>query len=122
MTKIFKSKYMILNIILILFSIGMIYPWLLAISTSLKAPGETTQNPSLIPQHIDLGKFAEVFVTADMPRLALNSIIITGSTVILVLLLASLAAYGFARLDFAFKEVLFFTLLTGLMLQTTALM
>src|SRR4030095_633616 len=46
----------------------------------------------------------------------------TGCTVVLVLFFASLAAYGFARLDFIAKEPLFFLLLTGLMLQSAAIM
>lgn len=122
MGKRFQTKYLLLNALLILLSIGMLYPWLIALSTSLKAPGETIQNPGLIPRQIDLAKFVEVFVTAHIPQLALNSIIITSASVLLILFFASLAAYGFARLDFIFKEVLFFTLLTGLMLQSASLM
>jgi ABC-type glycerol-3-phosphate transport system permease component len=108
--------------VLILLSLLMLYPWLLAISTSLKAPGEATRNPGLIPDRIDLAKFIDVFWTADIPRLAFNSVIITGVTVTVVLLLASLAAYAFARLDFLLKDVLFLFLLVGSMLQATALM
>ncbi len=122
MRKRVQAKFLVLNALLILFSLGMLYPWLIALSTSLKAPGETIQNPGLIPREVDLGKFVEVFVTANIPQLALNSIIITGTSVALVLFIASLAAYAFARLDFILKEVFFFTLLTGLMLQTAALM
>ena len=112
----------ILNVILIIISTVMIIPWLVALSTALKAPGETLMNPGLIPQQIDLGKFVEVFWQANIPVLAMNSMIVTGGTVFGVLLLASLAAYGFARMDFIFKEPLFFILLTGLMLQSAALM
>ena len=111
-----------LNGALILMSLLMLYPWLLAISTSLKAAGEASRNPGLIPEVIDLGNFADVFWTVDFPRLAFNSIVITSTTVVVVLLLASLAAYAFARLDFLLKEVLFLFLLVGLMLQATALM
>jgi len=111
-----------LNLILIIISFVMIIPWLVALSTALKAPGETLTNPGIIPQQIDLAKFVDVFWAANVPTLAANSIIVTGATVASVLLLASLAAYGFARLDFIFKEGLFFLLLTGLMLQSAALM
>ena len=62
----------------------MLYPWLLAISTALKAQGEVGRNPGLIPQQIDLGKFVDVFWQVDMPRLAFNSVLITGATVIAV--------------------------------------
>lgn len=111
-----------LNFLLFGASLLVLYPWLIAISTALKATGESTRNPGLIPQEIDLEKFVEVFWAVDFPRLALNSIVITGSTVIIVLLLASLAAYAFARIDFILREAFFLFLLVGLMLQATALM
>ena len=117
-----SPRVLVLHLLLSLFALAMIYPWLIAISTALKAPGESTQNIGLIPWHVDLAKFADVFVRADVPRLAFNSIVITGATVALVLLLASLAAYAFARLDFIFKEVIYLGLLIGLMLQTAAIM
>ena len=111
-----------LNIVLIGLSLVMLYPWLVALSTSIKGTGESGRNPGLIPEEIDLGKFVDVFWTVDFPRLAFNSIIITGSTVLIVLTLASLAAYAFARLDFIFKEMIFLLFLVGLMLQAVALM
>jgi raffinose/stachyose/melibiose transport system permease protein len=117
-----QSVHAVLNLILMIISFVMIIPWLVALSTALKAPGETLTNPGLIPQQIDFAKFVDVFWRANVPVLAANSIIVTGSTVFCVLLLASLAAYGFARLDFILKEALFFLLLTGLMLQSAALM
>ncbi len=117
-----QSINAVLNLILIIISFVMIIPWLVALSTSLKAPGETLTNPGIIPQQIDIAKFVDVFWRANVPLLAMNSIIVTGTTVICVLFLASLAAYGFARLDFILKEGLFFLLLTGLMLQSAALM
>lgn len=111
-----------LNGVLMLVCLLMLYPWLLAISTSLKGQGEAGRNPGLIPERLDLGKFVDVFWQVDFPRLAFNSLVITGTTVVLVLVLASLAAYAFARLDFILKETLFLFLLLGLMLQATALM
>lgn len=117
-----KPQLVLLNLILMVLSVIMIFPWLVALSTALKAPGETNTNTSLIPRQLDVSKFAEVFQMADFGRLALNSLIITGCTVLLILFFASLAAYGFARLDFALREPLFFLLLTGLMLQSAAIM
>ncbi len=121
-TRIHDRRAIALNLGLVLASLLMLYPWLLAISTSLKSSGEAGRNPGLIPQRIDLGKFVDVFWQVDFPRLAFNSLVITGTTVAVVLFLASLAAYAFARIDFALKETLFLFLLLGLMLQATALM
>jgi raffinose/stachyose/melibiose transport system permease protein len=111
----------VVNVALLVVCFLMLIPWILALSTALKAPGETAFNPGLIPQHIDLAKFVDVYVRADVGRLALNSLIITGSSVVLVLFFSSLAAYAFARLDFVFKEPLYFLFLIGLMLQAAAL-
>lgn len=116
------GRHRLLNVVLIVLSLMMLYPWLLAISTAIKAPGEANRNPGLIPEQIDLAKFIDVFREVDFPRLAFNSIVITGVTVVIVLLVASLAAYAFARLDFFLRDALFLFLLVGLMLQATALM
>ena len=116
------GRHRLLNVVLIVLSLLMLYPWLLAISTAIKAPGEASRNPGLIPEQIDLAKFIDVFREVDFPRLAFNSIVITGVTVVIVLLVASLAAYAFARLDFFLRDALFLFLLVGLMLQATALM
>lgn len=118
----FNARAVAIHIVLSALALVMLYPWLLALSTALKPTGESTQNPGLIPRAIDLAKFADVFVSVDFVRLAFNSVVITGTTVALVLLLASLAAYAFARLDFVLKEVLFVVFLLGLMLQTTIIM
>lgn len=117
-----RAKAGVLNAILLAISFIMLLPWILVVSTALKANGETTFNPGLIPQQIELGKFADAFWQANMLQLGLNSIIVTASTVVLMLFLSSLAAYAFARIDFAFKEPLYFLFLAGLMLQTAAIM
>jgi len=117
-----NPRNLALNILLIAFSLLMLYPWLIALSTSIKATGESGRNPGLIPEQIDLGKFVDVFWAVDFPRLAFNSLLITGSTIVVVLVLASLAAYAFARIDFIFKELIFLFFLVGLMLQGVALM
>lgn len=117
-----EMRALSVHVLLSVLALAMLYPWLVALSTALKATGESTQNPGLIPRSIDLAKFVDVFESVDFLRLAFNSVVITGSTVVLVLLLASLAAYAFARLDFVLKEALFVSFLLGLMLQTTVIM
>ncbi len=96
-------------------------PMLLALSTALKAPGESYINPGLIPQRIDFAKFVDVFQRVSLPMLARNSLIVTFGTVAVLLVIASMAAYAFARLDFAFKEPIYFLFLAGLMIPSTAL-
>ena len=98
-----RATAVALNGLLLVICFLVLTPMLLALSTALKAPGESYVNPGLIPRRIDFTKFVDVYYAVNLPVLALNSLIVTTATVSLLLLLASLAAYAFARLDFAAK-------------------
>jgi ABC-type glycerol-3-phosphate transport system permease component len=91
------------------------------IATSLKAEDETLTNPGLIPRTIDLAKYADVWREANLMRGGLNSLIITSTTVLGVLTLASLAAYALSRRDFLGRRPLYLLFLTGLMLPTAGI-
>ena len=69
-----------------------------------------------------LNNFPAAWRIANVPLLAFNSFIVTAASVVLILFLASLAAYGFARLNFVMKEPLYLLFLAGLMLQAAAIM
>ncbi len=118
----FTKKSVLTHALLIFFSLAMIFPWLIAFSTGLKAPGESALNRGLIPWEISLGNFAKAWEIANVPVLAFNSFVVTAASVVAILFLASLASYGFARLDFAFKEPFYLLFLAGLMLQAAAIM
>jgi len=115
-------KSILIHAVLLFVSFIMIFPWLIAISTGVKAPGESALNRGLIPWEISLGNFSEAWRIANVPLLAFNSFVVTAASVVLILFLASLAAYGFARLDFFLKEPFYLLFLAGLMLQAAAIM
>src|SRR3954454_3306063 len=70
---------------------------------------------------VSTANFATAFRDAPILRHLLNSLVITGGSVLLVVLFASLAAYAFARLRFLGKEVWFYLLTLTLMLPIPAL-
>ena len=118
----FRRNSILLHATLLIVSFIMIFPWLIAFSTGLKAPGESALNRGLIPWEISLANFPEAWRIANVPVLAFNSFIVTAASVVLILFLASLAAYGFARLDFVLKGPFYLLFLAGLMLQAAAIM
>ncbi len=120
--KKFRKNAVLLHGVLLSVSLIMVFPWLIAISTGLKAPGESSINRSLIPWEIALSNFSDAWRIANVPLLAFNSFIVTAASVVMILFLASLAAYGFARLTFVLKESLYLLFLAGLMLQAAAIM
>lgn len=117
-----SKKSAVLHVVLLAVSFFMIYPWLIVLSTGIKAPGESVLSRSLIPKEVSLSNFGAVWEIANVPLLAFNSLVVTAASVLIILFLASLAAYGFARLNFVLKEPLYLLFLAGLMLQAAAIM
>lgn len=72
--------------------------------------------PHLFPSRLSLAAYEHVLAQSNLPRAALNSVVITLLTAILTVLVASLSAYGFARIDFFGREALFRIYLFTLML------
>lgn len=74
-----------------------------------------------VPDPFTLRNFQHIFADATLPvaRWLLNSVVVTFVGTALVLLITSLAAYAFARLDFPAKNVLFSVLIISLMIPGT---
>ncbi|MBU7592406.1 carbohydrate ABC transporter permease [Metabacillus halosaccharovorans] len=105
-------------------SIGfiMLYPILWTLASSLKPESEVFKNAaSLIPNTLELGNYVQGwkgFGGITFGSFFLNSGLVTLLVVIGTLFSSSLVAFGFARLDFKFKRVLFICLLGTIMLPT----
>ena len=74
------------------------------------------------PDHFTLDNYAHIFADATLPivRWFTNSVIVATSVTALVLMLSSLSAYAFARLQFPFRDQIFFILLISLMVPVAA--
>ncbi len=72
--------------------------------------------PKILPSRLNFSAYEHVLTQSNLPQAALNSIIITTCTMVFVVLISSLSAYGFARIDFFGREALFRIYLFTLML------
>jgi len=77
--------------------------WIL--SLSLKPPDQLTDR-KFIPQEISFDNYDTIFSTETFTRALLNSVGIAGLATLISILLAAMAAYALARLDFAGKTVI----------------
>jgi multiple sugar transport system permease protein len=94
----------------------MIAPFLWTISTSLKQPGDVfAYPPRFLPDPVTFQNYVDVFTKLTFGRYFLNSVIVTGSVVILNVLFGTAAAYAFAKLRFPGRDAIFFLLLLTLM-------
>ena len=103
-------------IFLIIGAIVMIMPFVWMVSTSVKPDREIFGDTiRWIPTELDLQNYSDAFEQTNMPRLFLNTVIVTAVAVASQVLLGSMAGYAFARLQFRGKMLLFFALLTTMM-------
>jgi len=65
--------------------------------------------------------YIRVFETIDLAPNFLTSIIVVFGTLLIVSLAASMSAFAFSKLEFPCKKVIYYTLLTGMMIPTSAL-
>lgn len=85
------------NVLVFLFAAVYIAPLYIAVVNSVKPYNEIIKSPLSLPAHFTLQNFKEAFETSNMLELYRNSIVITVSSVVLLVLLTSMAAYIIAR-------------------------
>lgn len=118
-----RKSNLIYHIILILGAIVMVMPFLWMITTSLKTLPESMRvPPTLLPTEWKFENYASVFNKIDFIRYYMNTIWMTVGRTIGQLVLCSLAAYGFARLRFPGKEIIFLGILSVLMVPSQVVM
>lgn len=110
--------------ILIVTCLLSIFPFLWLTSTSLKGINEDifAYPPQIIPQDFSWMNYIEVWQKVDFMGYFWNSLIVAGLTVFLNLVLSSLAAYPLARMQFKGKKVVFFSILSTIMIPFQAIM
>lgn len=67
------------------------------------------------------GNYTKVFEYFDLCFNIITSIIVAGGTLLVVAIVVSMAAYAFSKLQFPHKRVVYYLLLTGMMIPTSAL-
>ena len=92
-----------------------IYPILYMISTSLMTSGEAV-NQYLFPKKLMFENYAEVWTSNNFQQYTINSLIISSLIVSGVLCTSIPAAYAFAKIEFPFRDVIFYSLLLSLMI------
>lgn len=118
------SSKLIIHGILIVTVLLSIFPFIWLLSTSLKGVNEDifAYPPMIIPQDFTWDNYVEVWHRVNFMGYFINSMIVASLTVLLNLILSSLAAYPLARMNFRGKKVAFFSILATIMIPFQAIM
>ncbi len=114
----FRWRHLPIYLVLVIGAIVAMTPFLVMISQSLMTLGETLVRKPW-PDTPQWGNFARAWFEADFDRYFRNSVIITATIILGVLITCTLAGYAFARIRFPGREAIFALLLTTMMIPTT---
>lgn len=120
--KLFSKS--LIHSVLIITSLLSIFPFIWLASTSFKGINEDifAYPPAIIPQDFTWANYIDVWHRVNFMGYFWNSMIVAGLTVLLNLILSSLAAYPLARMQFKGKKFTFFAILATIMIPFQAIM
>jgi len=106
---------------LLLLLVWSALPLLWSLAASLKTPLELYQSRSLLPEQPTLGNYGRVFAWPGFWRYLFNSSLLALASTAFALVISSLAAYGFARYAFRFRNLLLVLILVPRILPRASL-
>jgi multiple sugar transport system permease protein len=114
-----KPAQVVLYLVLIVLALFFVLPLIWMLSTSLKEGAEVYRDQGWIPANPSLANF-EAILGSSFPVVSwfTTSLLAASIGTFLVVILTSMAGYGFARMDFPGKGILFSLLLATLLLPS----
>jgi raffinose/stachyose/melibiose transport system permease protein len=91
----------LLQIILVVNTIIMLAPIIIMVFSAFKSTPQIFQSPFSIPDFGNLANFAKIWTQTNFLRYLLNSFVVTGASMVLILTLGTMAAYAIGRYQFA---------------------
>ena len=104
------------HVFLILVSLSCLFPLWWAFASSLKTQATVFTDLSLFPKIPHWENYYDAWIKSNFSLYFLNSLFYTATVVIGVILIASMAAYAFSRLQFAGRNILFLVLISTMMI------
>lgn len=114
------SQIMLIFFLAVL-SITFLLPFFWTVSTSLRLPKDSFKlPPSFLPTSFNIQNYIEVFTKFPFFKFITNSLIVSISVVLLNLLISTMAAFAFSRINFKYRNALFLFFLAGMMIPGSA--
>jgi ABC-type sugar transport system, permease component len=113
----------LVNIMLIIICVISISPLVWVVSTSFKTNSEVTSlPPTFFPKNPTVAPYIDLWKVEPFLKFSRNSIIVSISTAILVLIISSLAAYGLSRFYFPKAKIILTLFLISQMFPGASIM
>ena len=102
------------HLVLSFWTIIVVLPLLWVFLSSWKTTGEIFQSPLALPQHWSFDNYIGAWTDSHIGRYMFNSVIVVSVSLVLVMILGSMAAYSLARYPFPGSSLVYYLILAGL--------
>lgn len=112
-----KISRVLMPILLAIIGLAWVYPFIWLVFSSFKTNTEYMGSGlTLLPKHFQWDNYTRAWETANFSVYFKNSVVLTVSSVILVLVICSLAGYALGRFQFPGKKILLFLIVATMFL------
>lgn len=102
------------HVLLSIWSVIVIVPFLWVLLSSFKTTKEILASPFSLPSHWSFDNYVHAWNDAGIRHFFLNTIIVVGAALVLVMLLGAMCAYVLARFAFPGARFIYYAMLAGL--------
>ena len=111
------------TIVLLIVTVIQLFPLYWMFTFSLKSNGEIFGGNIIgLPQKWLWGNYAEIFEKAHIGKYLVNSVIVTGATIVFTLLLSAMVTYAIVRMKWRLSKTVYMIFLVGMMLSIHAVL
>jgi N-acetylglucosamine transport system permease protein len=100
--------------VLVLWSLIVVLPLLWTLMTSFKTTSQIFSSPFSLPTSLNVVNYVNAWTTAGIGSYFLNTVIVVGSALVLVMILGSMCSYVLARFSFPGTRLIYYAMLAGL--------
>ncbi len=113
----FSPKVAAIYVVITLFCLLVISPLVIVLSSSFRKPGNQT-SPLRLFMEFSLESYAKAFSNMNYPVEFMNSLLTTGLSVVIIVLLATMAAYPIGRIKGKLARFLYYFFIAGLVIPS----
>lgn len=111
-----KVRKIIFEIFMIALTLFYLYPFYAVVILSVKSPSQALMNPMAFPTSIYFQNFTDAWNMTQFPRSLLNTVLITGMSVVLILIVTGMGAFSVSRLKRKMSNALYYFFIAGMMI------
>lgn len=102
------------HVVLTLWALAVVLPLVWTVVSSFKTSQEILSEPFSLPETWRVDNFVRAWNDAGIGRYFLNTVIVVGGALVLVMLLGAMCAYVLARFEFPGRRIIYYALIAGL--------